>query len=290
MCWKCLATKGLSAASLHLAYTNVNDNAPWCATEGAVPWRLSPAYAMLDGFHAGYIHADILHCWHLGTGRDLVASAVVFLIRNRLCFQGGTITERLQNATEDLRSFCKRSNLPLKLHKLSKSKLNWQTKCMPELRSSGYDTFVVGKWLCDVASRFSALLPEDLFVALWSSDHILSLLSNGGRYLTDLEQRNKRRFGAVFMRAYVRLANESIRARTRLYRLRPKCHVWHHILKDAPRSGLNPHVYSTWMDEDMLRKIMKVHKHTFVKTSPLRVLQRYLMGIAGIWIRKDGRL
>ena len=282
----CLATKGATADSLSMCYTNVNDDAPWLETMGVVPWEFTPAYAQLTGFQLTYIQPDILHCWHLGTGRDLAASALVFMVKGGLCFAGSTQAERLEGATIQLKEFCKERQLPLKLHKLSKSKLNWKSKAMPELRSSGYDTYVVVKWLTHVCERYSAVLPRDLCFALWAGNHVLSILSNAGRFLTPLEQSNKNTFGDAFMHAYVRLANESISSGTRLFRLRPKLHIWHHILKSRPRSRLNNHYYSTWMDEDFLKRIMKTHRLTSKMTAPKRMLQRYLLGLPKIWSDK----
>ena len=236
-----------------------------------------------------FIHGDLLHIFHLGTGRDLVGSALVMMLRGPGIFPGTNIPDRLSSATASLRSYARDHQLPLKLHKLSRSKLNWTGSNMPELRSSGYDTFVVNRWLTDVSLRFEGQLPPELCRALWTADHLLSIVANAGRWLTEPEQRNKEQFGNVFVRSYMELATASLRNRDRLFRFRPKFHILHHLLKDSPRSRLNPNVYSTWMDEDALRKIMKVHRITSIKTAPKRILQRYLLGLPGIWKRKAGR-
>ena len=129
VCWQCLATKGLDAASLPMAYTNVNHDAAWISTEGTqLPWKLSPAYTLLEGFDPGFIHGDILHMFHLGTGRDLVASTLVILLQKRGFFAGSSVTDRLHTATCELKEYCRQHGLPLKLQKLSKSKLNWNSR------------------------------------------------------------------------------------------------------------------------------------------------------------------
>ena len=280
----CKATKGLTPETLPLAYTNVNDDAPWVATINSdAAWYYEPAYTSLDGFHVTLIQADILHAYHLGTGRDLIGSALVHMLEKRGFFDGNNIEARLASATVDLRRFCKANRLPLKLHKLSRSKLNWTGSGMPELRSSGYDTYVVNKWLVEVTTRHSEQLPAELCTALWTADTILSLLSKAGRWLSPSEQEAKERYGALFMRSYIELAKASLQVRKRAYRLRPKLHVWHHILKQSRRSRLNPHVYATWMDEDALRKLMKTHSITDKKTAEKRLLQRLLLGLPKIW-------
>ena len=279
----CLATKG--AEDIRYSYTNISATAPWMSTIGTVPaWRLTPSYTLLDGFHAGFIQADLLHIWHLGTGRDLIGSALAFMVKAGLCFAGATHDARLNHATEQLRSYAKRNKLTLKLKKLSKAKLNWRARCMPELRSGGYDTYVLGRWLVDdVLPIHSAELPPDLCTALWSSNQFLSIMANGGRWLTIDELRNKQQFGALFMRSYIRLARQSIKDRTRLYKMRPKLHLLHHMLMFSPPSRLNNNVYATWMDEDFLRKAMKVHSNTDPRGASLRVLQRYLLGLPNTW-------
>ena len=225
----------------------MNADAPWRGTEGtSLPWAFTPSYANLDGFSPTYIRGDLLHIYHLGTGRDLVGAALVLMLKERGIFLGNNIEERLRSATASLKAFTKEHRLPLKLHKLSRTKLNWTASSIPELRSSGYDTFVVNRWLVDISSRFADQLPPQLCCALWTADHILSILSNGGRFLTAAEQANKERFGEVFIRSYLELAALSLRRRQRLFRLRPKFHLLHHVLKDHPRSRLNPHVFATW--------------------------------------------
>ncbi|CAE7249546.1 unnamed protein product, partial [Symbiodinium sp. CCMP2456] len=283
VCWMCHATKG--AANLQDAYTNISPTAPWMSTIGAtLPWRLTPAYASLLGFNPGFIQPDLLHIWHLGTGRDLIGSALVYMVKSNLCFAGSIQDERLENATASLKSYAKRMRLPLKLKKLSKSKLNWRARCMPELRSSGYDTFVVGRWLADeVVPNHHTVLPQNLCIALWTSDRVLSIMANGGRWLTRDQQHEKERLGGLFMRSYVLLAKQSISEKTRLYRMRPKLHILHHILMFAPPSRLNNHMYATWMDEDFLRKAMKVHRNTDPRKASLRVIQRYLLGLPKTW-------
>ncbi|CAE7237215.1 unnamed protein product [Symbiodinium pilosum] len=254
VCWQCAATKGLSPESLALAYTNVNTDAPWVATIGdTLPWDYEPGYTLLEGFDVKFIHADLLHIYHLGTGRDLVGSALVHMLETRGFFEGSNIAARLASATLEVRRFCKERKLPLKLHKLSRSKLNWNTADMPELRSSGYDTYVV-KWLVEVTTRHSAQLPAQLCTALWTADQILSTLAKAGRWLSVEEQELKECYGALFTRSYVEVANSSLERRKRAYRLRPKLHLWHHILKESRPPRINPHVFSTWTDEDALKK------------------------------------
>ena len=269
------------------AFTNLDDSALfWRTLYTDEPWTIAPAYSGLKGYDSRMVMPDILHVWHLGVGRDLAGSAIVFMIKETDIFQGANQQERLHSATMSLKQFARSQKLPLKLHKLSKAKLGWTGKTFPELKSSGYDTYVTLKWLLQLSHVFSDALPNSLCSCLWTADHVISLLTNGGRYLSEEEQENKEVFGMVFLREYMALANLALRQRKRLYRLRPKFHILHHMVKFKPQSLLNPAAFSTWVDEDCNKRLMRVLRQTDPRTSCKRLLQRYLLRVPGTFLKK----
>ena len=80
VCWKCEATKG--SADLDACYTNLRDDASWRASMWQnLPWSQTPEFANCRGFHVYMLAADILHLFHLGTGRDLVGSSLKVLVK-----------------------------------------------------------------------------------------------------------------------------------------------------------------------------------------------------------------
>ncbi|CAE7346366.1 unnamed protein product, partial [Symbiodinium pilosum] len=200
--------------SMDYACTNLDDSAPfWRTLYTDEPWTIAPAYSGLKGYDLRMVMPDILHVWHLGVGRDLAGSAIVFMIKETDIFQGANQQERLHSATMSLKRFARSQKLPLKLHKLSKTKLGWTGKTFPELKSSGYDTYVTLKWVLQLSHVFSDALPNSLCSCLWTADHVISLLTNGGRYLSEEEQENKEVFGMVFLREYMALANLALSQR-----------------------------------------------------------------------------
>eukprot|EP00439_Symbiodinium_sp_Y106_P028034 s7384_g3.t1 len=289
ICWMCRAAKGLDAATIPMAFTNINpDAAYWDTMFRDLPWNYEPAYASLSGFKVQYIQPDLLHCWHLGTGRDLAASVIVYIVKRKAecagIFAGSNIADRLADATVKLRAFARSRKLPLKMHKLSKSKLGMKTKLSyPEVKSSGYDTYVILEWLQDLCSRHSAVLPADLCVAMWCATHLMSMLHAAGRYLTIDEERNKHHFGQLFLRAYISMAHECLQREERLFRLRPKFHLLCHIFRSAVPSRTNVTRFSTWMDEDGLKRLMKVLRMTDGRTAPKRLLERFLLAVKRSW-------
>ena len=81
ICWMCSATKGLSAASLPMAFSNISPDAPyWRTMFTEEPWAIRPSYTRLAGFETQLIKPDLLHIWHLGCGRDLAGSVIMYIV------------------------------------------------------------------------------------------------------------------------------------------------------------------------------------------------------------------
>ena len=84
ICFRCEATKSLEAP-----FTDVTEQATWRFQTACCPWNTPPALLQLHNFSLQNIGLDILHCWHLGVGRDLLSSTLVVLLRTNI-FQGQT--------------------------------------------------------------------------------------------------------------------------------------------------------------------------------------------------------
>ena len=149
VCHICKATKGTHDVSW--SYSNVADDAPWRNTlYEEPPWAsgITPSFAGIVGFSTRQLSIDTLHVWHLGVGRDLCGSAIKILASKRNFWRGRTIDHRLNNATGRLKSFLKHhGHSALTMHKLTKASVNWKSDQYPELKSKGFDTYLVWKWL-----------------------------------------------------------------------------------------------------------------------------------------------
>ncbi|CAE7221870.1 unnamed protein product [Symbiodinium sp. KB8] len=154
---------------------------------------------------------------------------------------------------------------------------------------AGYDTYVVLEWLGTLCEAHRGVLPNDLCTAMWCATHVMSLLHNAGRHLTVEQQRNKEFFGQLFMKSYVQMAHAMLQCREKLFRMRPKFHILGHIFRSSPPSRTNPANYSTWMDEDSLKKLMRVLKMTDSHTAKQRLLQRWLLALPEVWAKECGK-
>ena len=122
-----------------MGFINTADDAPWRGSE-AVPWSVKPAYADIApgsvfrlnillqvGFRETMIGPDIMHCFHLGIGRDILGSAIRVLVTSRF-WPGATQDDRLHQATHSLKEFASRNGMSLVIRKLCKASLTWSSE------------------------------------------------------------------------------------------------------------------------------------------------------------------
>lgn len=74
---------------LEVPMTDLSSHAPWKTLTPGCPWLEDPAILELRNFSMATVGLDILHIWHLGTGRDLASSILVILLRTPGAFHGG---------------------------------------------------------------------------------------------------------------------------------------------------------------------------------------------------------
>ena len=287
VCWQCLACKG--SRDLDMAYTNVRANATWRATRfTTLPWSVPPELGQCRGFSLRMVSADLLHSFHLGTGRDLLGSCLKVLVKLRY-WPGANIARSLARATSNLRKFAKDRKLSLVLKKLTKQNLTWTGGAFPEVKCKGFDTYVILAWLCHEleetpptsADPAQQLTLDQLACCAWAADSWVRLLSRSDTFLTELQEYHKRVVGEIFITSYMRLAAASVGRGEMLWRTRPKLHLLHEMVLEQKPSHLNPNTASTWMDEDWVKRVMKVKKGVHRRTATESCLRRCLLGLPG---------
>ena len=91
----------------------------------------------------------------------------------------------------------------------------------------------------------------------------------------DLEDLTKARNMALFSySALTRIADEE---RKPFYRSKPKLHMMDHIWRNAKKSKINPSVYWTYQDEDMMRLSLKRAGQCHGDSLEYRCLQRWMV-------------
>lgn len=233
----------------------------------------------LVGFCLSMVYPDLLHVFNLGVGRDAAGSILKKILQTQVVFHANTIDERFREATDSLRSFARANHYGLKMKKLTRKKIVWSGSKYPELQSSGSDTHVVCVWLEHLLLPYSNASPEmgDYCTLLWACNRCLRVLYAGDWFLDVQEKQTVKVLGEIFLQTFVRLAWQAVNSHSLYFRVRPKLHLFMHIV-EHPRN-VNASYYSTWMDEDYLRKVAKTLGLTNVKTAQVRFLQRWLLTI-----------
>lgn len=278
VCFLCDATKG-AANDVHMCYTDTSDSAPyWASLYVTEPWSSRPSYAGLRAFHISMVVPDLLHVFNLGVGQHVAGGVLKRLLTERTAFPGNDLDTRMRAATASLRAYARTHQFHLRMKKITKKRLRW-TRGYPELASSGYDCFVVLSWLEEVLDLHKAVYPE-LYTLCWSSNKSMRLLyANKTYFLSDDERRTLRFLGQVFCSCYVALAHAAIQECKMYWRCVPKLHLLVHVY--SARRKINPARYSTWMDEDFLRKTSKTLGLTAASGAQLRFLQRWVLQVPG---------
>ena len=162
---------------------------------GSLKIVLSTIYKV--AFDVRMVGIDLLHCFHLGVGRDLAASTIRVLVKDQY-WPGSNIDKRLAYATKRLQEYAKLHNKKLVLRRLDKSSLSWSSQeclglkfrmclfivlhacCLwlivryPELKCKGYDTAIVCSWLAhelEMRPCGQADLATDAGLILFFNEH-----------------------------------------------------------------------------------------------------------------------
>ncbi|CAE7217726.1 unnamed protein product [Symbiodinium sp. KB8] len=281
-CWKCMATKGnIAGADLGFCYTNLKPNAKWMSSYGlSEPYDVRPEFLGLPGFEMDMVWPDILHMFHLGTGRDLVASAVKVLLHTGI-FNGRTVALRLRDASLRLLEFSKAHGYTLSIRRLTRKNLGFERKGFPEMMCKGYDTFIILRWLVSEVTHRPPRNQELLCTCLWAADSCLSVASAAGRCMTEAEYVHVSTIGNLFLKSYLRLARTALDARKKIWKVRPKFHMLYHLFCDVSASHANFNYHATWMDEDYNKHVVRIKKSTHKKTATVSTLKRWILGLPG---------
>ena len=271
----CKANKG--AAGAELGMTNLYGD--WLDTMYQHdPWDTQPALSRINGFHIKMVAPDMLHVWHIGHGRDFLASVIVHLL---VTGAFGAGKRAVQEANNSLHAFVQEHKLPQVKVTLSRESLTWHEFTYPHLNlSKASQVGVVHKWLANLAVT-GVIVDSLVATAVWSSHKLLETVVGGPICLDPVSAASAHAHGMMYLLSYVRLGATSLADRKLLWFVRPKFHMIHHIvlsLQSRP-SSRNPHLDSVWMDEDFVGTILKLMKIIHPMLRARRTLQRWLLGL-----------
>ena len=299
-CLYCEGTKGMD-----VPITDITASALWRRLVPVCPWRAEPSIVKLDGFSMSLVTPDIMHAFYLGSGRDLVASALVILLRaghipgNNVSVSGcwcrvacnafwnllslkhiindAKVKVRLLEASRLIKSWSNQhSDLKMpKQWKLTSKRLS--------LKGGKFTHFIGKAWQTKVILNFLVDYTEGLAVdpllktVLWAAQNLFGLLSESRTrllFLLPAEIAQVEAVGKVFLETYLRLrVKYNGWCIYKLFNVRPKLHM----VTDVVRVR-NPVAASGWMDEDFIKRVMRIARKTHIATTHSSALKRYLTG------------
>ena len=115
--------------------------------------------------------------------------------------------------------------------------------------------------------------------ALWSADAWVNCLTKSGTFLTEEEDENRLVLGRLMIHSYATLASRSVERNKFEFRLRPKFHLLHHLTIQNKRSRYNPSAVSCWMDEDAMKRWMRIKRGTHKHVATEMVVRRFVLGL-----------
>lgn len=233
------------------------------------------------------IQPDLLHVLNLGLGRHLVGSIMKVVLKERVVWTQGTIDDRMHAASLSLQAFAKAGKFHMRMKRFTRQRMLWKADTYPELCSSGHDNYVICAWLRVVLEPHANIYP-DYCAMLWTLGEAMSLIYSGPRFLSQPVLDQIRSLGSAFSKVYMKQANLAKNAQELLFRVPPKLHSLDHVFKN--RRCVNARFFSTWMDEDFLKRMSRPMQLVDVNTGQKRALQRWLLALPEILRKKlDGR-
>lgn len=284
VCWRCDASRGPD-----VSWSLYNLSGQWVqgCDDVEPPWdsaRPAPALTALPGFACWpHISLDLLHIFYIGIGRDCAGSCLKLMIQSKLFFPGTTITQRMSRASLELQAWADAHRVHLSCSHFSKARLQWGSD-YPMLRVKGADCMAVLRWL---ASKVESTTVDDEFfqlvaTCLWSVNAMMDILHRGGIFLSREEAQSAHALGKLYLQSYLELAGQAVSQGKKLWKLRPKFHLFWHVVHDLNSTGglvRNVSNDETWLDEDYVGKLSRLVQMTHSRTSQLRAVQRYLVGL-----------
>ena len=234
----------------------------------------------LIGFSITMLALDIMHCWHLGCGRDVCGAAIKLLCQRKGHYSKNTIAERLQQLMEEVKQFAKRHGKYLTFGRLKKSNVQWKADKCPELHCSASDLAI---FLAFLAGKLQEVqLPDHysgLTACLWAADMFVSGISSADFFLTEAERETLYVLGSVFLTTWAQLVLKAYQRGDLLFKLRPKYHMLVHLISDLRTrdSCRNPSVDSCWLEEDYVKWSLKKFRKLSRQTASLNLLKRCLV-------------
>ena len=170
--------------------------------------------------------------------------------------------------------------------KLTRARLCLKTNSYCHFLGKGWHTSVLLGFLEDFFQEEHVQVDPLLHNCVWAANNMIGLLyqsrTENGLLMEDQDIKQIQAVGNLFLGTYLQLhAKYQGFCGYKLWNLRPKTHLWQHLLESCSRIR-NPLVGSCWMDEDWLRGVMAVARKTHAAKTHSSTLKRYCAGLRSV--------
>ncbi|CAE6960432.1 unnamed protein product [Symbiodinium sp. CCMP2592] len=236
---------------------------------------------------AALFRLDVLHVYHLGMGRDFVASSLVVLLD---VYEASSVPEGLDLMTADLKRFLSQTRRQLHFKIISRDLLGFKKESVFPVGhwSKASDTPILMEFLLWLLEQHRSKMEGDqlLRVMYGAADAMgvfMRAVLQAGLWLTTTEATTVYEACMHFLRSYGKCASLAFRRSLTRYNLTPKLHCWHHICLDLKRSldrglqyHLSPLADANFADEDFVGRVSRLSRRVSPRLQGLRTIGRYL--------------
>ena len=282
LCETCGARQPTTEANALWTYGDFRHRAAWTCTMTTIPPGSSPLQ-QIPGWNIEMSHRDIDHTIYLGFGRDICSSAIISMLTLSLLGEGSP-DEQLGRLHAEFDTWCHHHGLKrpagkrLSLRTLGRADTS---KAYPLLSTSwkAMATKVLIMFMAFKTERVCRIGDFQKLIATcsWGLADFVNCLDEGGITLGPNEIARALNSGRVCLLSLQALCVCAHQQDLWLWRLRPKCHYFDHILRTLEVSNLNPKLFGTLRCEDMLGKLKRIGKACDRRTASMRILQRWLL-------------
>ncbi|CAK9008792.1 unnamed protein product [Durusdinium trenchii] len=246
------------------------------------PWTAVP------GFRLETIAWDLLHNVFLGTGRDLVASAIRVLIREGIYDHVGSseLDVILSAVHEEIRTTCKQNGfyLPPK-PVLSEANMGGSDYAEIGTRYKASHVKCLIWWAAQKTRQVADVAPDNvqlqvLATCCWGVQRCIEISDHAGLILDVIEAKEASDALRTHIRCFAWLSLHYHDLKTNLFKVRPKSHYICHMADSLVSSRMNFNSFHTFDEESFLGKIKAICQKTHGRTMTQRVFQRYRLCLA----------
>ena len=294
VCWLCDAgrTGGPPFEDFRIVEALWTQN---CGRQNPLPWiepgRLLEHLPTNDSDLAAFYKPDLFHVYHSGLGKDFTASSLVYLLKS--VYKQRNIKDSVVILNDNLKVFLKESREHLHFGRITLELLGYSSsRSYPYGHwSKNMDTATMSKFVEYIClENLQDYRGDPIFGLILEAcaaiGQFMHVVFSADFFLSETEAWQLIASGQAFLLQYSKLASLTYDAKMCLFALKPKGHVFAHIIHTALqqfRVGtelvINPIAESTFMCEDFVGKVARLSRRVSAKQQGKKTMMRYMVAV-----------